>query len=144
MQSLAHTRLVRRRISKSTRPPPLAQLSISTFGCRARQLVEQPIQRQRLGVRAGRAVATAGVHVVAIHVPLDEGHVVVAQQRVQLITDVCVGLGDGQVEQQLIAGQDRLVVGVDKCPLGVGAVEIAVGVDHLRLDPDAELHAQRP
>ena len=32
LQSLAQTRSVRRRISKSTRPPPLAQLSNSTVG----------------------------------------------------------------------------------------------------------------
>ena len=29
-------------------------------------------------------------------------------------------------------------------PIGMGAVEVAVGVDHLGLDPDAELHAEPP
>ena len=37
---------------------------------------------------------------------------------------------------------DRLVAGGGERPLRMGAVEVAVGVDHLGLDPDAELHAE--
>ena len=48
-----------------------------------------------------------------------------------------------EVEHELVAAEHRLVAGVDERPLGVGAVQVAVGVDHLRLDPDAELHAER-
>ena len=48
LQSLVHTRSVRRRISWSMRAPPLLQLSISTPGWRARSSSSEPIERQRL------------------------------------------------------------------------------------------------
>ena len=48
LQSLVQTRSVRRRIPRSMRAPPDEQLSISTSGCAAPQLVEQSIQRERL------------------------------------------------------------------------------------------------
>ena len=43
------------------------------------ELVEQPVQRERLGVRAGRTIGTRRLDVIAVHVPLDERDVVIAR-----------------------------------------------------------------
>ena len=125
------------------RPARRAALDLHA-GVPCAQLVEQRVQGERLGVGAGPAGRRGGLHVVAVHVPLDEGDVVVAEQRVEATEHLGVGIGVGEVEHELVAGEHRLVAGVDQRPLRVGAVEVAVGVDHLRLDPDPELHAERP
>ena len=52
------------------------------------------------------------------------------------------GIGMVQIEHELVARQHRLVSVGGERPLRVSAVQVAVRVDHLRLDPDAELHAQ--
>ena len=125
------------------RPARRAALDLDV-GVACAQLVEQRVQGERLGVGAGPAGRRGGLHVVAVHVPLDEGDVVVAEQRVEATEHLGVGGGVGEVEHELVAGEHRLVAGVDQRPLRMGAVEVAVGVDHLRLDPDPELHAERP
>ena len=53
-----------------------------------------------------------------------------------------VGARSGEVEHELVAGEDGFVAVGRQRPVRVGAIEVAVGVDHLRLDPDAELHAE--
>ena len=50
--------------------------------------------------------------------------------------------GIGEVEDQLVAAEHRFVAGVGERPVGMGPVQVAVRVDHLRLDPDAEFHAE--
>jgi hypothetical protein len=107
------------------------------------QLVEQPVQRERLRVRPRGAVGTAPLHVIAVHVPLDERDVVIAQQRVEVIEHVCVRTGMGDVQHQLLATEHRVVAGRRQRPLRVRAEQVAVRVDHLRLDPDPELHPER-
>ena len=64
------------------------------------------------------------------------------EQPVELAQNVVERLGAGQVEYELVAGQHGLVAVVGQRPLGMGPVEVAVGVDHPRLDPDAEGHSQ--
>ena len=143
LQSLVHTRSVRVRMPRSIRAPPDEQLSISTPGWRARS---SSSSRYRASVWAwvpARPVDVGGLHVVAVHVPLDEGDVVVAEQRVEAAEHLGEGVGVGEVEHELVAAEHRLVAGVDQRPVRMGAVEVAVGVDHLRLDPDPELHAER-
>ena len=108
----------------------------------APELVEEPHERQRLCVRAGRATGAAALHVRPVHVPLDVGDVVVGEQTVELAEHVVERTGVGEVEHQLVAAEHRFVAGRGERPLGVRPVHVAVGVHHLRLDPDAELHAQ--
>ncbi len=79
MVSLGHTRSVRVSTSRSIRPPPLAQVSISSRGVRGAQLVEQPVERQRLPVHR-RPPLVRDVDQVAVVVPLEERDVVLAQQ----------------------------------------------------------------
>ena len=80
--------------------------------------------------------------VVAVHVPLDVGDVVVAEQGVELAEHVLEGAGLGEIEHELVAPEHRLVAVGHERPLGVGAVQVAVRVDHLRFDPDTEVHAR--
>ena len=64
------------------RPARRAALDLDV-GMGGAELVEESIQRECLGVRAGRAVGTRSLDVVAVHVPLHERDVVVAQQGVE-------------------------------------------------------------
>ena len=122
--------------------PPEAQLSISTPGWRA-QLVQQPVGGQGLGVDPGPA-GVAGLDQVAVVVPLEEGDVVLAEQRVQPVADEGVAVGVGQVEHLLVARLgSRPARPARTGPSRVGPEQVGVGVDHLRLDPQPELHAQR-
>ena len=57
------------------------------MGLPGAQRIEQRVERQRLRSRAGSTVAATGLHVVAVHVPLHVGHVVVAQHGVELLLD---------------------------------------------------------
>ena len=100
--SLAQTRSVRARIPRSTRPPPDAQLSISTPGWRVAQLVQEPVDGQGLGVHPGPP-GVAGLDQVAVVVPFQEGDVVVAEQGVQPVADEGCGGRVGQVEHLLVA-----------------------------------------
>ena len=69
------------------------------------QLVEHHVQRRRLGVRAGAPVGAGGVDVVAVHVPLDEGDLVVGEEGVDAAEDLVVGGGVGEVDDELAAGR---------------------------------------
>ena len=63
-----------------------------------------------------------------------------AQQRRDLVEQVVGDFGAGDVQNQLVArGQQWPALDL-QCPVWVGAEELAVGVDHLGLDPQAELH----
>ena len=79
---------------------------------------------------------------LAVVVPLHVADVVVAQQTVQLPVDVGPRLVVDEVDDQLVAGQDRLAAVGHQRPLGVLAQQLAVRVGHLRLDPDAELEPE--
>ena len=75
-------------------------------------------------------------------VPLEVADVVLVEQRQDLPLHVLVGAGDRQVEHLLVACRNGQLVACRHDPLGVGARHVRVGVDHLRLDPEPELHPQ--
>ena len=50
----------------------------------------------------------------------------------------------GEVEHLLVPGRHRLPARHREDPVGVGPEQVRVGVDHLRLDPEAELHPPVP
>ena len=52
-------------------------------------------------------------------------------------------VGAGQVEHQLVALLGARTAGEVQHPVRMRAIEVGVGVDHLRLDPEAEVHAER-
>ena len=106
MQSDTHTRSVRSSTARSTRAPPDEQDSISRSGMGGAELVEQPVERQRLGVHAGPPAVglRARLDEVAVVVPLDVADVVLVEQRQHLALDVRVRLGDAEVEHLLVAG----------------------------------------
>ena len=84
----------------------------------------------------------AGVDQVAVVVPLDVADGVGLEQRHHLVADVGVGLRDAEVEHLLVAALHGNPVARGHDPLRVRAGHVAVEVDHLGLEPDAELHAQ--
>src|SRR4030095_11673729 len=68
----------------------------------AAPLVPQPVDGQGLGVDSGPA-AVAGLDQVAVVVPLEEGDLVLAEQRVQAVMDEGPAGGGGQVQDLLVA-----------------------------------------
>ena len=110
-------------------------------GMQRAQLVEQPVDGQRLPVHPRRS-PVAGVDEVAVVVPLEVPDRVLGEQGVEPLEDVRVRLGDGEVEHLLVAclpGQPRRHA---QDPVGVRAGQVGVGVDHLRLHPEAELQPE--
>ena len=75
-------------------------------------------------------------------VPLHRVDRVRRQHRADLLEDVLAHLGPGQVEHQLVALEQRHPVAGREDPVGVLAEEVGVRVDHLGLEPEAELHAE--
>ncbi len=76
-------------------------------------------------------------------VPLDVADVVLVEQRQHLVADVRVRLRDADVEHLLAPRRHRQLGPRGHDPLGVGAGDVGVDVDHLRLEPQPELHAER-
>ncbi len=104
--------------------------------------IEEAIDGERLGMGRGASGGVAARDVHPVHVPFEEGDVVIAQQVIEPIMDRGERVGSGQVEHELVASEHRFVSGSLEHPIGVGAVEVAVGADHLRFDPQSELHAE--
>ena len=117
-----------------------ARLDLAAPGARVAQLVEQAVDRQRLAVHGGTAVV-GGVGEVAVVVPLEVGDVELVEQREQGVAQVVVRPLVLQVEDLLLAPLRRHGGAPAQHPLGVAAGGLGVEVDHLRLDPQAELHA---
>ena len=86
--------------------------------------------RQDIGIDGGE---------VAVHVPLEVVQRHVLEAGSEGIRQIVHHGGVAHVQHQLLAGLQRYPPGGGQGPLGMGAVEVAVGVDHLGLDPDAEL-----
>ena len=106
------------------------------------QACHQRVDRMHLGAIAGTAIGQPRGRQVAVVVPLDVADRQLAQQRIDLAEQVVAGLGPRDVEHQLLArGEHRPAVELQR-PVGVGAEQITVGVDHLGLEPQAELHAE--
>ncbi len=144
MQSETHTRSVRSSTPRSTRASARrARLDLQAWVGGA-DLVEQAVEGERLVMHPGPVTVDlrAGLDEVAVVVPLDEVDVVFVDERQDVLLDVLVRLGDADVEHLLVARLDRPLAPCRHDPLRVGAGEVGVGVDHLRLEPQTELHAQ--
>ena len=111
-------------------------------GMRGAQRVEQPVGGQRLRVRRRQPVVPH-LGEVAVLVPLQVGDVVLAEQRVEPVVDVLPRLGVDQVEHLLLAPPRGDAGAGSADPVRVRARQVRVLVDHLRLHPEAELHAPR-
>ena len=110
---------------------------------RLAQLVEEPVEGQRLPVHGG-AARVRHVDQVAVVVPLEEGDVVLVEQRQQLVAHVGVGRGHLEVEHLLVPPLRRQLAATAQHPLGVGAHQVGVDGDHLGLHPEPEVEAETP
>ena len=75
-------------------------------------------------------------------VPLEVGDVQALHEGGDGIEQVVPGSGSGQVQDPLVAVLWCSAGAVGQDPLRLGAGHVGVDVDHLRLEPQAELHAQ--
>ena len=107
------------------------------------QAVHQRVGGVDLRPVAGGAVGESGRGEVAVEVPLQVADRVCGEQRGDLLEQVVAGLGSGDVEHELVARRQQRAAGDLQRPLGVRTEQVAVRVDHLRLDPQAEFHAER-
>ena len=94
------------------------------------------IQAQDIPVGLG-----AQGNAMAVHVPFHIGDRGGVQHTGHIFHDVVPDLLLRQVQQQLMAAQDRLEA-VGEGPFRVGPVEVGIRVDGLRLEPEAEPHPQ--
>ena len=76
---------------------------------------------------------------VSVLVPLEVADRVLVEDGDELVTDVRVRVRVREVQHPLVA--PRRGARAAEQPVGVRAGEVGVGVDHLGLDPQAELHA---
>ena len=109
---------------------------------RGADAANEDIQRHDLAVHHSAPFGSARMLDIAVHVPLDVGNAEIAHERVDPLEQVIANLGPGQVERQLVAGIDWRGALDTEHPVGMRAVEVAVGIDHLRLEPQSEFHAQ--
>ena len=90
-----------------------------------------------MGGQKGRAVVSQ----VAVHIPLDIGNIIFRQNGSDLFVDIVHDLGPRHIQHQLPAAFDGCKVITVDGPVGMGSIQVAIGADHLRLHPDAEIHA---
>ena len=105
------------------------------------ECVEETVGRKGLAV-GGRCAGVGGVGEVPVVVPLEVGDVVLVEQREQGVAEPDVGAIVLQVEHLLVAPLRRHASASAQDPLGMRARHLGVEVDHLGLDPEAELHAE--
>ena len=79
---------------------------------------------------------------VAVVVPFEKSDVVGRDQPVQEAVNIILDVVAGQVEDKLVAGFGLGTAREVHSPIRMCAVEVAIAVDHLRLHPDAEFHAE--
>src|SRR5215208_2288760 len=89
-----------------------------------------------------RYLRPAGLGEGTIHVPLDEGNLVLREQAVQNVEKMIADLLLGEVQHELVAALGPRAVGEVVNPVGVLPVEVGIRIDHLRFDPQAEAHAK--
>ena len=145
VMSDVQNRCTRSTTPRSIRPPPPAQDSQRHVGVPGAQVVEQGVERgvlARAPPGAPPYTRAAGLEQVAVVVPLDVVDGVLGQDLVDPVPQVVPHVGVGQVQHVLVAVLQRLPPLGGEDPVGVLAVEVGVGVDHLRLEPQPELHAE--
>ena len=90
--------------------------------------------------RGAAARVRAGFEQVAVVVPFDVVHIAFAEHGADLFKHVREGVRIRQIEHLLVAMRQRQATGGLQHPVGVLAVQVGVGVDHLRFEPQTELH----
>ena len=107
------------------------------------QRVEQRVGRERLRVHTGRARRATGLVQVAVVVPLEvvDADVADAARRAARAGRP---QASGRARSSTCWRRDRpwRAPGRGQQPVGVLPGQVGVGVDHLRLDPEAELHPE--
>ena len=112
--------------------------------------VQEPVDGQGLVVDGGRPLASRGGvgDLVArgqqggVVVPLEVGDVQALHEGGDGVEQVLPGPGGAQVQDPLVTVLRGPAGAVGQDPLRVGAGQLGVDIDHLRLEPQAELHAQ--
>ena len=106
--------------------------------------VQQAVVGQGLLVDGRRAAVGLGTGLkqVTVVVPLDVVDAAGLQNLGHGLQHVVEGLGVGQVQDQLIALQLRVPGGCPHDPLRMVTEGVRIRIDHLRLEPEAELHPQ--
>ena len=112
--------------------------------------VQESVDGQGLVVDGGRPLASRGGvgdlmpcgQQGGVVVPLEVGDIEALHEGGDGLEQVVPGTGGGQVQDPLVAVLGRSAGAVGQDPLRVGAGQLGVDVDHLRLEPQAELHAQ--
>jgi hypothetical protein len=119
-----------------------AGLDLQT-GVSALDLVEQAVERRRLLVHTRPAVRlSSGVDEIAVVIPLDVVDVVLVQDGEDRVPDVAVALLDTEIDHLLVSRLDRQPTSRSHDPLRMRPGDVGVNVDHLGLEPQAELHAE--
>ena len=115
------------------------------------QGVQEPVEGEGLIVDGRRPVARArlgadrhmpGGQDRGVVVPLDVGDVQSLDEGGDGAVQVVPRSRRREVEDPLTPVLDRPTGAVGQDPVGMGAGELGVAVDHLRLEPQAQLHAQ--
>ena len=97
---------------------------------------------EELALAVGRQRPTRRLGDVPVHVPLDVGDRPAAENLREHVEQVVDDLRPGQVEHVLAAMLGSRPAGHADCPVRMLGKQPAALADHLRLDPQAELHAQ--
>ena len=109
------------------------------------QPVEQVVEAEDVAVADLTLVLRRGGHgedlgQVPVEVPLDVVDVDLVQNLAHLVEDVVDDLWPAEVEDELVPGEGHPPTRFVDRPVGVLLVEFGVHGDHLRLEPEAELH----
>ena len=105
------------------------------------QVVEEPQEGESLPMHGG-SPGVGDVDEIAIVIPLEERDVVLVQQGEQGVADMGVGVRVLQVQDLLVPPLVRQVAPPPQDPVRVGARQVGVGIDHLGLDPQADVHPE--
>ena len=105
------------------------------------QHVQQPVKLTGLGVGGGFTVVSR-LHQLAVHVPLHVVDRMLAQQPAHAFHKIIKSLRNVEVEHQLMTPGRLGIARQRQHPVRMRAIQIGVRVDHLRLNPDAKLHAE--
>ena len=110
---------------------------------RSSWLVARWVECAGLAPTCGRAAGAAGTGLgdELVVVPLDVVDTKLADKLVHAAVDVVERIRIGQIEHLLSAALQRQSAGGGrKNPIGVVAGHVGIGVDHFRLEPQAEFH----
>ena len=105
------------------------------------QGIQQAVELAGLGIGRGLTVM-ARLHQLAVHVPLHIVNLMLSQQPAHALQQVVESGRNVEVQHPLVATGGLFIPRQGQHPVRVGATEIGVRVNHLRLNPDAKLHAE--